>query len=87
MRLRYTAAGPDPYGAVMAYARAGIAMQAVARMVRCAELRAEVDFGGSRPVLTGEISAGARAGEVVCWAVCFGMDFLRGYFRYKREKE
>ncbi len=87
LRLRYTAAGPDPYAAAMAYARAGLAMEGVARMVSGADLRAEVDFDGARSKAEGRLAVSARLGQAVYAAACFGIAFLRGYYRYKREKE
>lgn len=87
LRVRYLAAGPDPYGAVMAYARAGLAMEGIARMVPDADLRAEVDFDAATSSLDGEIALRVRFGQAVYAAACFGIAFLRGYYRYKREKE
>lgn len=87
LRLRYTAAGPDPFSAAMAYARAGVAMEGIARMVRNADLRAEVDFDGAPSRLTGGIALQAPFGEIVCAAVCFGIGFLRGYYRYNQRKK
>ena len=87
LRARYTAGGPDPYRAAMAYARAGVAMEGAARLVEGADLRADVDFEGGRPSFAGDISIGARLWALVWAAACFGTDFLRGYYRYKRERE
>lgn len=87
LRVRYLAGGADPCAAAMAYARAGIAMEGVARMVPDADLRAEVDFDGARSALEGEIVLRARFGQAVYAAACFGMAFLRGYYQYQREKE
>ena len=87
LRVRYLAAGPDPYAVVMSYARAGIAMEGIAHMVPNADLRAEIDFDGVRSKLEGRLALSARLGQAVYAAGCFGMDFLRKYYQYKREKE
>ena len=87
LRVRYTAAGPDPASAVMAYARAGIAMEAVAGSVDCADLRADVDLNGERSVFAGRIGVKLRLGTVLSAAFCFGIAFLRRYYQYKRERE
>lgn len=87
LRLRYLAAGPDPYSAVIAYARAGVAMEGIARMIPGADLRAEVDLDGARSALEGEAAIQVRFGQAVYAAVCFGIAFLRGYYSYKRERE
>ena len=87
LRARYTAAGPDPADAVMAYARAGIVMEAVAAAVDCADLRADVDFDACRTRFEGSVGISARLGSVLAAAFCFGIAFLRRYYQYKREKE
>lgn len=87
LRLRYTAAGPDPYAAATAYARAGLAMEGVARLVPGADLRAEVAFDAERSSLEGALALRVRSGQAVYAAACFGIAFLRGYYRYKRERE
>ncbi len=87
LRVRYLAAGPDPYAVVMSYARAGLAMEGIAHMVPNADLRAEIDFDGVRSKLEGRLALSARLGQAVYAAGCFGMDFLRKYYQYKREKE
>ncbi len=87
LRLRYLAAGPDPCAAVMSYARAGLAMEGIAHMVPNADLRAEIDFDGTRSRLEGRLALSARLGQAVYAVGCFGIGFLRGYYRYKREKE
>lgn len=87
LRVRYTAAGPDPARAVMAYARAGIAMEGIAAAVDCADLRTDVDLEGDRPSFEGRIGITARLGTVLAAAFCFGIAFLRRYYQYKRERE
>ena len=87
LRVRYTAAGPDPARAVMAYARAGIAMEAIAGLVDCADLRADVDLEGGRSAFAGRIGIYLRLGTVLAAAFCFGIAFLRKYYQYKRERE
>ena len=86
LRLRYTAAGPDPCAAVMAYVRAGLVMERIAGSVGNADLRADVDLAGTRSVLDGEIAVRVRLGTVFYGLVCFGIGFLRGYYRYQRER-
>lgn len=87
LRVRYTAAGPDPARAVMAYARAGIAMEAITAAVDCADLRADVDLEGDRSSFAGCIGIYLRLGTVLAAAFCFGIAFLRKYYQYKRERE
>lgn len=84
---RYTAGGSDPADAVMAYARAGVAMEGIAAAVDCADLRADVDFDAGRSRFEGRIGISARLGTVLAAAFCFGIAFLRRYYQYKREKE
>ncbi len=86
LQARYTAGGPDPYRAAMAYARAGLAMEGVARLVENADLRADVDFDGAGPLFAGRVRIFARLGTVLWGAAGFGMDFLRKYLCYKRGK-
>ena len=86
LRLRFIAAGPDPYKAAMAYARAGVAMEGLARLVEDAELHSDVDFDGERSTLDGRICVAARLGTIISAALCFGMAFLRGYFRYRKSE-
>ena len=87
LQVHYTAGGPDPCRAAMAYARAGLAMEGVSRLVKNADLRADVDFDGDRPLFSGRLRISARLGTLFCGAAGFGMDFLRKYFRYKHGRE
>lgn len=87
LRLRYTAAGPDPYRAVMNYARAGIAMEGLAAAIDGADLRAAVDLEGGPSSFSGRIGVTVRLGTVLAAFFCFGIGFLRRYYQYKREKE
>lgn len=87
LRVRYTAGGSDPARAVMAYARAGVAMEGIAAAVDCADLRADVDLDGGRSRFAGQVGVTARLGSVLAALFCFGIAFLRRYYQYKREKE
>lgn len=88
LRLYYTAGGPNLYDAAMAYARAGVAMEALScwaqDRVEHPELRASVDFEAERSAFEGRICFAARLGRIVHIGACFGIGFLRGYFRYKK---
>ncbi len=87
--VRFTAGGDDPCRAVMAYARAGIAMEGVRRLCPARgeiDLRTDVDFGG-KTSFVGQAAADARLGYVLAAAICFGAPVLREYYRYRRKAE
>ena len=73
LRLRFVAGGDDPFRAVMAYAREGMAMSA------------SVDLEGGAASLECRICLWIRLWGAAEAAVCFGTDFLREYFRYRRQ--
>ncbi len=85
LRLRFVAGGDDPFRAVMAYARAGMAMEAIAARIEGADLSASVDLEGGAASLECRICLGIRLWGAAEAAVCFGTDFLREYFRYRRQ--
>ena len=91
LRACFIAGGPDPYAAAMAYARAGVAMDGIARWaqgrVERAELRAGVDFDSGKAAFEGEMELTARLGRILYIAACFGIGFLRGYFRCKKTEK
>ena len=90
LRVHFTAAGPDPYDAAMAYAQMGVMMEALehfsAGRVENTDFRADVDFEGQRTVLDGRIRLRARMFHVINALFRFGTGFLRGYFRYSSAK-
>ena len=90
LRLRFTAGGGDPYRAVMAYARAGLALEGVERLcagrVRRLELRAQAVFDAPT-ALEAEALAQVRLGHLLWAAIVFCFAFFREYYRYKRRKD
>lgn len=87
LRIRFTAGGPDPYDAAMAYAHMGAAMEALehfaAGRIEKTELRADVDFDGGRTVLDGRMRLRARMLHVLRAGCCFGTGCLRAYSRQR----
>ena len=86
LRIHFTAAGPDPYDAAMAYARMGVTLEALEHFsvgrVERTDLRADVDFEGGQTVLDSRILLRARMFHVLR----FGTGFLRGYFQHSPNK-
>ena len=90
LRIHFTAAGPDPYDAAMAYAQMGVMMQALehfsAGRVENTDFRADVDFEGSRAILDGRVLLRARMFHVINAGFRFGTGLLRGYSQYRQNK-
>ena len=90
LRVHFTAGGPDPYRAVMAYARAGIALEGAGRLcagrVKRVELRTAVDLDG-QTALDADVAVAVRLGYVLWAGLCFCFAFLREYYRYKKRKD
>ncbi len=90
LRLRFTAGGEDPGRAVMAYARAGLALEGVhalcAGRVERLDLCARTAFGGPT-ALEAEASARTRLGFLLWAGIIFCFAFFREYYRYKRRKD
>ena len=87
LRARFTAGGPDPARAVMAYARAGLALEAVdALCPGQTDLRTELAF--DRPsALEADMLARTRLGFVLWAGITFCFAFFREYYHHKRWKE
>ena len=83
LRVRFTAGGPDPYDAAMAYAHMGAALEALdhfaAGRIEETDLRADVDFSGGDTVLDSCMRLRAHLFHVLRAGFCFGTGFLRGY--------
>ena len=90
LRVRFTAGGPDPYDAAMAYAHMGAALEALdhfaAGRIEQTDLRAEVDFGGGDTVLDSCMRLRAHLFHVLRAGFCFGTGFLRGYSQKRHPK-
>ncbi len=88
LRIHYTAAGPDPYDAVMAYGQMGELMEAFRHLagdrIEQTDFHTDVDFNGDRPVLDGRIRLQAALGHILIAAFGFGTGLLRGYSEYRR---
>ena len=85
LRLHIVTGGPDPYGAVMAYGRAGALLEALAAWYVGADLSVRADMTGGPPKYEGRVRVQTRFGNLVGAAASFGAGFLRGYFLYRHD--
>ena len=85
LRLHITAGGPDPYGTVMAYGRAGVLMEALGARYEDADLSVQADMTGGPSSYEGQVRIQVRFGNLVGAAASFGTGFLRGYFLYRHD--
>lgn len=89
LHLHFTAGGDDPAGAVMAYARAGLALEGMRQLcagrVKDTRLRTDIDLDGPT-VLDADVSVSVRLGYALWAGICFCFAILREYYRYKKTK-
>lgn len=89
LRLHFTAAFADPSTAAMAYAAAGVALDALARLgqgrVKHMDVKAAVDFESDTPAVDMHLKCSCRLYRLLYLAVLFGWGFLRDYLRMKKE--
>ncbi len=85
LRLHIVTGGPDPYGAVMAYGRAGVLMEALGARYAGADLSVRADMTGGPSVYEGQVRLQVRFGNLVGAMASFGTGFLRGYFLYRHD--
>ena len=90
LRLHVTAALPDPADAAMLYGAVGTAMDGLLRAGRgnlvASDLRADVDFDRSEPLVDLRLRVTIRIGQIVGAALRFGFGFLKDLLRYKRSE-
>ena len=84
LRVHITAGGGDPYGAVMAYGRAGVLLEALNARYPDADLSVRAELDGGQSVYEGGAWLRTRFGHLIDAAASFGTGFLRGYFLYRR---
>ncbi len=83
LRLHIVTGGADPYGAVMAYGRAGVLMEALGARYEGADLSVRADMTGGPSAYEGRVRVQVRFGNLIGAAASFGTGFLRGYFLYR----
>ena len=89
-RLHFTSAFEDPSVTAMAYAAAGTAMDGLMRVsggrIRCSDMRADVDFDCSSPVIDLRVAVHITIGRVLSAAARFAVGVLRDLMAEKRKE-
>lgn len=87
LKIHFISAFDDPADAAMAYAAAGMAMEALTEMggkrLRHTDLRAGVDFDAREPVIDLYIRLSIRVGALLRAALRFGAGFLKDFLAYR----
>ena len=91
LRLHYTAASADPYGAVLQYGRVNALLGALAGPahrvfhIRNEDVRTELDFTAAQPRIAARLVLTIRIWEVLWIALWDGIAGLKWYSNQKRE--
>ncbi|MCD7770109.1 MAG: hypothetical protein LUH36_08365 [Oscillospiraceae bacterium] len=91
LRIRYTAAGPDPYEAALAYGAAGTAMEGLLALaggrIAHPDLRADVDFDGSEQSFSGAAVATMRLYQAMAIGGRFALGLWRDWRAYRKNRK
>ena len=91
LRLHYTAASSDPYGAVLQYGRVNALLGVLAgplhRVFRILneDVRTELDLEATRPRIAVRLILGIQVWAILFVVICGGISVLKWYINHKRE--
>lgn len=91
LRLHYTAASSDPYGAVLQYGRVNALLGVLAGPLHTVfrildeDVRTELDFEATRPRIAARLIFGIRVWAILFIVICGGISVLKWYLNHKRE--
>ena len=91
LRLHYTAASSDPYGAVLQYGRVNALLGVLAGPLHTVfrilneDVRTELDLEATRPRIAARLILGIQVWEILFILICEGFSALKWYINHKRE--
>ena len=91
LRLHYTAASSDPYGAVLQYGRVNALLGVLAGPLHTVfrilneDVRTELDLEATRPRIAAWLILSIQVWEILFIFICEGISVLKWYINQKRE--